>query len=683
MAPVSNCDHNPVLLKIKLSHSSPRIKPPSKSVWLYNKANLELGRELLRDLPVAADDDDIDEVWWKWCQSFLSAMRECIPSKSVPVRSRTPWITRDTKSDIKLRNHLYHKFKLSSCRDWLIKYRNLRNKIVNEIREAKRAFFSTLASVNCDSKKFWATIRLLKPQATPDKSSLSDGPVSVQSDPDKADLLNRFFTSCFNNVTSRPSYAELPSLSSLPEDYLCSPDYVESLLSSTKCNTASGPDGISAWMLKSFAPEVAPSIASLYNLSLKSGKLPAHWKQSNIVPIPKESSKSDVRSFRPISLLPLISKSFEKHIHLLLLQFLTSNFLLSDDQFGFRTGRSTVTPLLLAAHRWHSILDKRQTVGCVFFDLKKAFDSIPHQALLNKLFHLGTPSVLLRWLDNYLSHRSQRVVINGHSSSWLPVRSGVPQGSILGPLLFLVYINDLSRISFSSGSQLIMYADDILLHKPISSPQEMVALQDDVSKICDWISCNHLTVNVAKTKHMIISRRKHSTCLYPPLVLDGTTIELVSHFKYLGVWISDDLTWRKHIESVCCKARRLLGYMYRTFSPFCELSVLLSLYKSQVVPILDYACVVWDPHLKKDRLLLDSVQLFAMRMATHSWQEAPQALSSQCQLPPLSFRRSYFKLLYSFKFLNGFLHCPPGFFNLCCNPNLRISHSKQLVKPIV
>ena len=134
---------------------------------------------------------------------------------------------------------------------------------------------------------------------------------------------------------------------------------------------------------------------------------------------------------------------------------------------------------------------------------------------------------------------------------------------------------------------------------------------------------------------------------------------------------------------MCCKARRLLGYMYRTFSPFCELSVLLSLYKSQVVPILDYACVVWDPHLKKDRLLLDSVQLFAMRMATHSWQEAPQALSSQCQLPPLSSRRSYFKLLYTFKFLNGFLHCPPGFFNLRCNPNLRISHSKQLVKPIV
>ena len=426
-----------------------------------------------------------------------------------------------------------------------------------------------------------------------------------------------------------------------------------------------------------------PSIASLYNLSLRSGSLPAEWKRSNIVPVPKESSKSDVRSFRPISLLPLISKTFEKHIHHILLQFLTRDNLLSNNQFGFRAGRSTVTPLLLATHRWHSILNNRQNVGCVFFDLKKAFDSIPHQALLNKLFHLGTPTVLLRCLDNYLSHRSQRVVMNGHSSSWLPVRSGVPQGSILGPLLFLVYIDNLSQISLSTGSQLLMYADDILLYKPISSLREMEDLQDDVSQICDWISRNHLTLNAAKTKYMIVSRRKRPTCPYPPLVLDGTAIEMVSHFKYLGVWISDDLTWGKHIESVCCKARRLLGYMYRTFSPYCEPSVLLSLYKSQVLPILDYACVVWDPHLKKDQFLLDSVQLFAMRMATQSWKDTPQTLSSKCQLPPLSSRRSYFKLLYTYKFLNGFLYCPPGFFNLRCNPNLRISHSKQLVIPIV
>ena len=131
------------------------------------------------------------------------------------------------------------------------------------------------------------------------------------------------------------------------------------------------------------------------------------------------------------------------------------------------------------------------------------------------------------------------------------------------------------------------------------------------------------------------------------------------------------------------KSRRLLGYMYRTFSPYCNSNTIISLYKSQVLPILDYASVVWDPHLKKDKLLLDSVQLFAMRMASRSWKSDSQALSTQYELPSLSSRRSYFKLLYTFKFLNGYFYCPLGYFKFRCNPNLRVSHSKQLIFPLV
>ena len=202
-----------------------------------------------------------------------------------------------------------------------------------------------------------------------------------------------------------------------------------------------------------------------------------------------------------------------------------------------------------------------------------------------------------------------------------------------------------------------------------------------MSRICDWVTYNHLSVNVAKTKYLIISRRAQSTCHYPLLLLDGAAIELVRHYKYLGVWISDDLTWSKHIDSVCCKARCLLGYMYRTFSLYCEPSTVLTLYKSQFFQFGLRLCGLGPP--SKDQLLSDSVQLFAKRMATHSWRETNQTLLSQCKLPSLLSRRSYFKLLYSFKFFNGFLHCPPAFFNVCHNPNLRISHSKQLVLPNV
>ena len=175
-------------------------------------------------------------------------------------------------------------------------------------------------------------------------------------------------------------------------------------LKNLKTHTATGADGITSWMLKSFAAEIAPSIASLFNLSISSGKVPAAWKCSNIVPIPKDNSKANnVHFYRPISLLPIISKVLERHIYTHLLEFVNSGNLLSDQQFGFRKGRSTVVPLLLSTHQWHSYLEKKQKVACVFFDIKKAFDSVPQQALLNKLYHLCIPKPLFVWLTNCVS----------------------------------------------------------------------------------------------------------------------------------------------------------------------------------------------------------------------------------------------------------------------------------------
>ena len=338
-------------------------------------------------------------------------------------------------------------------------------------------------------------------------------------------------------------------------------------------------------------------------------------------------------------------------------------------------------PLLLATHHWHTILEKRSQVGCVFFDLSKAFDTIPHQALLNKLQLFRVSATILHWIKNYLSGRHQRVVLNGTHSQWLPVCSGVPQGSILGPLLFLIYINDLSNLALSQGAKILLYADDILLYKPINTPIDFDDLQADINTIAHWISSNHLTVNSSKTKCMLISWKRSQAHHLPPLNLNGSVIQPVEHYKYLGVWISSDLTWTKHVENVSCKARRLLGFMFRTFSPFCKPETIITLYKSQVLPIVDYACVVWDPHLKKDQYLLESVQTFALRMASRSWRVNAEELNSQFQLPTLTSRRSYLKLLMTFKFLNGLLYCPPDLFVFNASPNTRVSHSSQLVVP--
>ena len=201
-------------------------------------------------------------------------------------------------------------------------------------------------------------------------------------------------------------YCTLPNPSSLPEHLDCTVDEVVDLLKRTKVHSALGPDGVSAWMLHTFAAKLAPSIASLFNLSMKTGKLPDEWKLANVLPIPKNSHIQDLQSYRPISLLSIISKTLERFVHRILMKHLSANLVITNHKYGFRPGRSTVTPLLLATHSWHNHLERRAQVGCFFFfDLCKAFDSVLHQALLNRLHGLNLPTTIFNWLQDYLSNR--------------------------------------------------------------------------------------------------------------------------------------------------------------------------------------------------------------------------------------------------------------------------------------
>ena len=324
------------------------------------------------------------------------------------------------------RNQLYRKAKQSGD---FSKYKLARNRVVSNLRRAKRAYFRNLNPKN--PKKFWKAMKCLnKSQCS--IPTLSHGDATVQTDIGKADLLNSFFSSCYNLSHSPlvPSeYQNSQSPQECPEEILCNEEEVYQLLSSLDVTKANGPDGISARAMKHTATSITPSITKLFNLSLRTGQIPSEWKQSLVVPIPKsKSNKGSPNNYRPISLLSVLSKLLERHVDKILAEHLCTHHPLSNSQWGFSVGKSTVTALLTTTHEWFQRLEEGKEICAEYFDFKKAFDSVPHRPLITKLQQIGIPNHMLVWISNYLTDRSQKVVVNGATSESMPVLSGVPQG---------------------------------------------------------------------------------------------------------------------------------------------------------------------------------------------------------------------------------------------------------------
>lgn len=353
---------------------------------------------------------------------------------------------------------------------------------------------------------------------------------------------------------------------------------------------------------------------------------------------------------------------------------------LSDAQFGFRPRSSTQDALLVATRDWHNTMEKGGSVVCIFLDLAKAFDSVPHSLILEALVNIGVRGTLLAWIADYLSHRSQFVVLMGSSSSPVRVTSGVPQGSILGPLLFILALDPMSKLPISQTGAIRVYADDTLLYKPVFNTKDLLALQDDVSTISVWVESRGLRFNVSKTKMLVISRKRHPP--KPSISINGSQIEQVSAHRHLGVTITSDLSWSTHILATCCKAKKLVGFLYRNFW-FVDTRCLSYLYKALVRPVLEYCACVWDPHHVKYSNRIESVQSFAARLATKKWSADSASLKQELSWPLLSARRNFQKLCVCRRILSGNSIIPPSVFSPHSNRSVRHTNSYPLFQPFV
>ena len=400
------------------------------------------------------------------------------------------------------------------------------------------------------------------------------------------------------------------------------PNKVFSFLNKLDKSKATGLDTISARFVRECADLICVPICDIFNQSISQGKFPDDWKYARVTPLFKQGNRDDVNNYRPISVIPIVAKVFERIVYDQLYAYLEEHDILYQNQSGFRATHSTVTALLEATDSWAYNIDNGKINGVIFLDLKKAFDTVDHQILLSKLNYYGIHGKSFKWFQPYLENRTQKCSVNGSLSSSCSLTCGVPQGTILGPLLFLLYINDLPNCL--SNCEPRMYADDTHLTYAGGDLESIqLCLNEDLTNVFNWLQANKLTLNMTKTEFMLIGsgQRLGTLTASPTTRMNSTQVSQVTSTKSLGVIIDDRLDWHSHIEKLTKKIASGIGCLKRV-RHLIPASTLHLLYQALVKPHFDYCDIVWGSCGITLRDKLQKLQIRAARVLTFSSYDA-------------------------------------------------------------
>ncbi len=486
-------------------------------------------------------------------------------------------------------------------------------------------------------KMFWShTRRKLKTKCGvgPLQGKVTDKDSLKYDDKSKADILQQQFLSVFAKE-SPDNVPKLPprTLAKIAQLTITEMKVMEKLQSLNPYKSY-GPDYIHARLLKELAAILAGPITELFNLTLKTGKIPEDWKKAIISPIFKKGSKHLASNYRPINLTSVLCKILESFVRDVLLRHLIDNNLLSKKQHGFINGRSTVTQLLNYLDKCAQSVSKGKVVDAIYLDFEKAFDTVPHRRLIGKLESYGVEGDLLRWVKEYLNERSQIVSVNGSKSDSGQVISGVPQGSVLGPLLFVIYINDLLDEIATDG---LLFADDTKIFRQILTRNDAEELQSDLNKLEEWTKTWLLRFNTDKC-HVLTLGKLENIMYTHRYTLGGNELEHVFEEKDLGVFVDSELSFDEHIATKVKKANQIVGLIRRSFD-YLDDKMFVKLYTALVRPHLEYAQCVWSPHLKKHQRLIEKVQMRATKLIDNMKDLDYSERLRRLDLPTLAYRR--------------------------------------------
>ena len=660
MAPLGKSDHAVIkhTLNLQVDPAPPRIKIQ------YEKGDYEKLKNSLNEVNWEDEfnkyPDDIESQWNFFKSKLKTAEESYIPRKKVYVNGKLSKkfslpLDKANLKKIKRKNRLWGKVRKElASEEQKLQYNRLRNQIRRLTRKGKKLIEKTIAANSkSNPKAFWSYTRqkMKTKSAIPDLIINDDGdqPIYATTDESKSEVLLNYFSSVF---TIEPDNDEMPFFEK--REYLAELDniiitekQISDKLKKIKTNKSPGPDAIHPRVLHEIAPSITKPLSIIFQTSIRIKQIPTEWKHANISAIFKKGSRTAPKNYRPVSLTSVICKTLESIIRDFIIKHMDDNKLFSPNQFGFLAGRSTVVQLLKVMDIWTKILDEGGCIDAVYCDFMKAFDKVPHNRLLLKVEKYGITGNILGWIKSFLIGRTQQVTINNSKSDKAPVTSGIPQGSVLGPLLFVIYINDLPDV-VDKDSYIYLFADDTKVFRQIHTERDKKILQQDMNKLLIWTSHWLLKFHPDKCVCMGVGYNHDNPICYN---MNGQELSNSSCEKDLGVLFDKSLKFDQHINTIINKANRNLGIIRRTFD-YMDKAIFCLIFKGIVRPHLEYAAPVWSPHLDKHIEAIENVQRRATKLVPGLWKLEYDERLKILKLPTLAYRRTRGDMITAYKIIH-------------------------------
>jgi hypothetical protein len=540
------------------------------------------------------------------CEKFISLQS----SKSG--KKRPGWFNNEVKKAINDKRRLWYKLRASGFHPTVrIEYEAAKKRACREVKTAIYKFECDLSSMSKSNPKLiYAYFNSKRKVRGEIRSLIDQNGVSVTNRSEIAAILNAEFQSSFR-VEDLGSLPDFPSRTEVlcedNTDTLFTHTVIKDKLDKLNKFKSCGVDKVHPYVLASCAESLAEPLLMLFKCSYNTGKLPEVWKLANVTPIHKKGCRSKASNYRPISLTSVVCRVMESIIKDVIMDHLVKNDLISKAQHGFLKGKSCTTNLLEAQDIITKAIEQGYPVDIILLDFFSAFNLVPHARLCRiKLVAHGIIGKLLNWITEFLHDRKQRVVLGEFISAWLSVFSGVPQGSVLGPILFIIFINDLADLLSNNPKK---FADDTKLIGVIANPRDVLSVQDDLDRVAEWCRVWGMALNESKCKVMHVGRKN----IWAEYFVNGHKLEVVETEKDLGVVISSDLKWSSHVSMAVSTANRVLGQVKNTFR-YLDRYTVTTLFKTMVRPHLEYAAAVWNPYYLKDIRAIEQVQHRATKM---------------------------------------------------------------------